>query len=203
VSKGVRSLQGIARQADIVFKYGVSSKAVLDIGAWDRAFSFEAEKRGASRVVASDHFCWIGAGWGKKRAFDLAKRALQSTVDEEIADVFDLKPDKVGVFDVVLFLGVLYHLKEPFHALEHVAKLTRDLLVVETETALDTYERPAMVFFPGTELNNDASNWWAPNIRCLEAMLKVIGFKKIEFTPSPGNGKINERRGRFIFHAFK
>jgi len=76
--------------------------------------------------------------------------------------------------------------------------------VVETETALDTYDRPVMVFFPGKELNNDPTNWWAPNIRCLEAMLKVSGFKKIEFAPSPSwDGEINERRGRFIFHAWK
>ena len=43
---------------------------VLDIGAWDGFFSFEAERRGASRVVAADYYSWHGSGWGSKAGFD-------------------------------------------------------------------------------------------------------------------------------------
>jgi SAM-dependent methyltransferase len=204
ISKGIRSLESISLQADTVFKHDIRGKSVLDVGAWDGALSFEAERRGASRVVASDYFCWVGGGWGKKRTFDLAKRYLKSNVEEVISDIFDLSPNTVGTFDVVLFLGVLYHLKEPLRALENIAQLTHELLVIETETALDTFDRPLMTFFPGNELNNDATNWWAPNISCVEAMLKVAGFKKVEFTPFPHwNQRLDEKRGRFIFHAWK
>jgi 2-polyprenyl-3-methyl-5-hydroxy-6-metoxy-1,4-benzoquinol methylase len=204
ISKGVRSLESISLQADTVFKHGITGKSVLDVGAWDGALSFEAERRGASRVVACDSFCWTGAGWGKKRAFDLAKRQLESKVEEVILNISDLGPNTVGTFDVVLFLGVLYHLKDPMGAIENMAQLTRELLVVETETALDTFDKPLMTFFPGRELNNDATNWWAPNIRCVEAMLNVAGFKKVEFTPfPPWNENLDEKRGRFIFHAWK
>ena len=42
----------------------LSGKTVLDIGAWDGFFSFQAEKAGAKRVLATDHFCWSGPGWG-------------------------------------------------------------------------------------------------------------------------------------------
>jgi tRNA (mo5U34)-methyltransferase len=102
----------------------------------------------------------------------------------------------------VLFMGVLYHLLHPLLDLERIAPISRELLVVETETALDDEDRPAMVFFPGAELNRDPTNWWAPNIRCMDAMLRHVGFKKVEVSPAWGHdGRITHRRGRFMFHA--
>src|SRR5688500_13171529 len=86
---------------------------VLDIGAWDGAYSFEAERRGAARVLATDSFAWGGGGWGTKAGFELAREALDSKVEDLTIDPFDLDADSVGTFDVVLFLGVLYHLKDP------------------------------------------------------------------------------------------
>src|ERR1051326_1573020 len=50
--------------------------SVLDIGAWDGFFSFEAERRGAKRVLATDHFCWSGPGWGTKDGFDFIHGTL-------------------------------------------------------------------------------------------------------------------------------
>jgi tRNA (mo5U34)-methyltransferase len=51
-------------------------KSVLDIGAWDGFFSFEAEKRGAKRVLSVDSYSWSGKGWGTKSGFELARRFL-------------------------------------------------------------------------------------------------------------------------------
>src|SRR5215217_7219370 len=99
----------------------LSGRTVLDIGAWDGYFSFEAERRGASRVVAADYYAWHGVGWGTgqgKAGFQLARQALGSRVEDVDIDVMDLSPDRVGSFDVVLFLGVLYHLPNPLLALE-------------------------------------------------------------------------------------
>lgn len=58
VSKGAKSTSLISKQADLALKYGVEGRSVLDIGAWDGAISFEAERRGASRVVAADSHAW-------------------------------------------------------------------------------------------------------------------------------------------------
>ena len=60
-----------ARLPQIRFPIDLTNKTVLDIGAWDGFFSFEAERRGASRVLATDHFCWSCEGWGTKAGFDL------------------------------------------------------------------------------------------------------------------------------------
>ena len=71
------------------------------------------------------HYSWHGAGWGTKAGFTLAREALGSRVEDIDIDVMDLSPERVGTFDVVLFLGVLYHLRHPFLALERVASVTR------------------------------------------------------------------------------
>jgi tRNA (mo5U34)-methyltransferase len=153
--------------------------SVLDIGAWDGFFSFEAERRGASRVVAADYYSWHGVGWGTgngKAGFELARRALGSRVEDVDVDVMDLSPDRVGTFDVVLFLGVLYHLPHPLLALERVASVTRGLLITETVVDMLGLSRPAAAFYPGRELNDDPTNWWGPNPAAVDGMLRSVGF---------------------------
>ena len=114
----------------------LTGKTVLDVGAWDGFYSFEAERRGAAQVLATDSYSWGGGGWGTKAAFDLARRALGSRVESRVIDVLELSPDNVGTFDVVLFLGVLYHMRHPMLALEKVFGVTREMAVVETHAVL-------------------------------------------------------------------
>jgi tRNA (mo5U34)-methyltransferase len=156
--------------------------SVLDVGAWDGFFSFEAERRGAERVVATDWFCWGGPGWGTKEGFDLARRALGSSVEDVEIDVPDLSPEAVGTHDIVLFLGVLYHLRDPLLALERVASVTRGTLVVETLVDMLSTRRPAAAFYPGTDLNRDPTNWWGPNVAAVVGMLRAVGFREVEVT---------------------
>ncbi|MGD8331828.1 MAG: DUF1698 domain-containing protein, partial [Acidobacteriota bacterium] len=110
----------------------LAGKTVLDVGAWDGFFSFAAEGAGAARVLATDSYSWSGEGWGSKEAFELARSALGSSVEDLDIDVMELSPERVGTFDVVLFLGVLYHLRYPLLALERVASVTRECLILET-----------------------------------------------------------------------
>ncbi len=156
-----------------------AGKSVLDVGAWDGFFSFEAERRGAARVLAVDFYSWHGDGWGTKAGFELARRALGSRVEDQSVDVMDLAPERVGSFDVVLFLGVLYHLRHPLLALERVASVTKGTLILETVVDLVGLRRPAAAFYPGTELNGDPTNWWAPNTEAMVAMLRVVGFPSV------------------------
>jgi tRNA (mo5U34)-methyltransferase len=191
-----------AKAKAIGFPEDLHGISVLDIGAWDGFFSFEAEKRGASKVVAIDGYIWkdLGKGvWGNQRGkagFDLAKNVLGSQVESRILDVYDISPE-IGVFDLVLFLGVLYHLKHPLLALEKISSVTQKKLILETHVDLLDIARPSMVFYPGTELNNDTTNWWGPNPAAVISMLEVVGFKEVKIISIDNNSK------RMICHAWK
>jgi tRNA (mo5U34)-methyltransferase len=199
----------------------LSGKTVLDIGAWDGFFSFEAERRGAEKVLAIDSFCWSGPGWGSKAGFELARKALSSRVMDMEMEVTDLSPGKIGRFDLTLFLGVLYHLKYPLLALEKVASVTNDQLILETEVDLLEISKPAVAFYAGSELNKDPTNWWAPNLPALCHLVKAAGFQRVEIISGPaslprrflrslkkvltreGIFAANYQRGRAVIHAWK
>ena len=184
-----------------IFRRSFAGLTVLDIGAWDGFFSFEAERRGAARVVAADYFSWHGPGWGSKAGFELARQALGSKVEDVDIDVMDLTPERIGQFDVVFFLGVLYHLRHPLLALERIASVTRQRLFLETVVDMVGIARPAMAFYRGRELNNDPTNWWAPNVPALHAMLRDVGFTDVRtVTPEPGP---LYRAARAVSHRLK
>jgi tRNA (mo5U34)-methyltransferase len=172
------SRQRLSRMA---FPPSLPGKSVLDIGAWDGFFSFEAERRGAADVLATDSYSWSGDGWGSKAGFEHAHARLQSKVRSLQIDVMDLSPERVdGQFDVVLFLGVLYHLRHPLLALERVASVTRQMLIIETEVDDMFVPWPSLAFYPDRELNNDPTNWFGPNARAVEGMLRVAGFRHVQ-----------------------
>jgi tRNA (mo5U34)-methyltransferase len=187
-----------ARTAQLEIPADLTGKSVLDIGAWDGALSYEAERRGATRVLATDSFCWGGEGWGTKDGFDFAHAALGSKVESLEIDPMDLSPERVGTFDVVLFVGVLYHMRHPLLALERVASVTRELAIVDTHVGMVDVEKPAMIFYPNNELNDDWTNWWGPNPAAVEAMLGTVGFSRFE-------RKHPETivEGRFTVHAWR
>jgi tRNA (mo5U34)-methyltransferase len=190
-------------------------RTVLDVGAWDGFFSFEAERRGASRVLAVDGPAWSEPAWGPggygtKAPFELARRALGSRVEDRTIELDQIAPETVGRFDVVLFLGVLYHLKHPWPALERVASVCDDLLIVETHADLLDLRRPAMALYPGAELAGDASNWWGPNLAALIAMLREEGFARVDVVHRERRAyryaraalrRLRAQQGRVVLHA--
>jgi tRNA (mo5U34)-methyltransferase len=199
VTKGVDETP--VRLARLALPASLAGLSVLDIGAWDGFFSFEAERRGAARVVAADHFSWHGDGWGSKAGFELARTTFGSKVEDVDIDVMDLSPERLGQFDVVLFLGVLYHLRHPLLALERIASVTRGLLILETVVDMVGIRRPAAAFYPGRELNGDPTNWWAPNVRGLHAMLNAVGFSDVK-TVTPEHSALY-RAARALKHRLQ
>jgi tRNA (mo5U34)-methyltransferase len=160
----------------------LAGKSVLDVGAWDGYFSFAAERLGASRVVALDSVIWQHVS---KQPFELARAALASSVEDIELEVMDISPDTVGHFDVVLFLGVLYHMRDPMGALEAVSSVTDELLVVETLTDMNFTRRPAAAFYPGAYMVGDDSNWWGPNEAALLSMLREFDFAAVQTIDKP------------------
>lgn len=161
----------------------LAGKTVLDVGAWDGYYSFESARRGAAGVLATDSYSWGDGGWGTQDGFLLARRALglEGAVDDQHIDVMELSPEAIGgQRDVALLLGVLYHLKDPVTALERVASCCRELLVLETETALSWLPYPAARVYPGTDLANDPTNWYQYNARALRGLLEHVGFGDVD-----------------------
>ncbi len=217
----------------------LTDKTVLDIGGWDGFFAFEAEKRGAARVAVVDHYQWsmdLGEWWRYwqdcrarnfppgpyheqpfwhpdtmpgKLGFDTARNALGSGVEEMTVDFMEADLQDIGVWDVVLYLGVLYHMEDPLRALKRVGAVTRERVIIETEAVvIPGYEHEALWrFFPGNELNHDVSNWWAPNIAALVGALQPAGFSRAEVMLGPAREQVEADGGphhyRAIVHGIK
>ncbi len=175
----------------------LAGKTVLDYGAWDGFFSFEAERRGAARVLAADSAQWEWSP-ASKSGFELARRALRSRVEDLTIELEDLSPEKVGVFDLVLFLGVLYHVRDPLGALERIASVTGEQLILETHVDLLFQRRPALAFYRGAELADGPSNWFGPNPAAVVAMLHTVGFRRVELVWRDSLGR---RLGRVLRQA--
>jgi tRNA (mo5U34)-methyltransferase len=175
-----------ARSGVLGLPADLTGKTVLDVGAWDGFFSFEAERRGAERVVAADSFAWNGENWSTKDGFLLAREALGSRVEDVDVDVLDLDPQQLGTFDVVLFLGVMYHMRHPLLALEKVASVTGGMLVLETAVDCTWTRRPMAAFYPQHGLAADPTNWWGPNPEAVVGMLSAAGFSRVEVVSPDG-----------------
>ncbi len=195
----------------------VQGRSVLDIGAWDGKFSFLAEQRGADRVVALDHYAWgvdfvaRGAYWEEcirngtlpdqsrdetdfwrpdlpgRRGFEFAARALGSKVEPVVGDFQKVDLAELGRFDVVLYLGVLYHMKEPLTCLERLRAVTNEVAVIETEAVhLQGMDGDALLqFHAGSDLRTDFGNWYVPTIAALHNLCRAAGFARIETIVGP------------------
>lgn len=184
--------------------YGIpddlTGKRVLDVGAWDGYWTFEALKRGAEQVVAIDDFSdYLGSlaerdrpGW---QTFDLCRDALgygEDVCQRLEMSVYDVSEDRLGRFDVVFCFGVLYHLRHPLLALDCLAGLCDESLHVES-AILDDFSpyrggfgkgysgsQMVMEFYPDDQYGNNHTNWWVPSIHCLGHMVRSAGFQHVE-----------------------
>ena len=171
-------------------------KVVLDIGCDAGFFSLEFKRRGAERVVSIDIMAYrvaqtrFASYW-----FDLPLEPRQLSV----YDVEALNID----FDVVMFPGVLYHLKHPLYALEKISSVCRDTMYFQSAMRgsegdfspaenypaeeNEVFEDPdyPKLYFVEKSLNSDESNWWLATRSCLKAMARVSGFKEITGTSAP------------------
>lgn len=170
----------------------LSGKSVLDVGCNAGFYAIEMKKRGAKRVVGIDT---------DEKYLDQARFAAEVNGMEiefrnlSVYRVAELKEH----FDLVLFMGVLYHLRHPLLALdllrEHVAA---DLFVVQSMLRgsrqrvdfppdfdfweEDVFENDSFprLYFVEQRFANDPTNWWIPNQSCFEAMLRSAGFEILD-----------------------
>lgn len=120
-------------------KVDFADKRVLDIGCWDGLWSFEAEKMGASEVVATDIRSQRSFSDQEISTFEFAKKHLNSKVDYIETSVYELDGLFRNEFDIVMFFGVLYHLRYPQLAVANIRNVlkTGGVLLIETAIFLD------------------------------------------------------------------
>ena len=152
-------------------------KRLLDIGAWDGWFSFEAERRGAA-VTSLDR---VEIPNYRRMHGLLGSHAVYRQMD-----FFEIPAARPGTFEIVLLLGVLYHLRHPLLALEILCGLTTEVAIVETwVTDGDDWrdhraDIPTMEFYETDELNGQMDNWVGLTVGCLLAMCRAAGFARVE-----------------------
>ncbi len=198
-----------------------NGKSVLDIGGWDGAIAFEMERRGAAPVVllnprhledmdlpASGPGCledllsqYAQKGYPTDYIHSGGARLLVewfgSKVDLLHGSVYDL-PEIVNSqkFDLVCFLGLLYHLRDPLRGLMAAASVTKELLIVESLCFDEGHElanaKEAYCQFHGARAGH---NWWAFNYHSIELMLGSCGFARIE--------RKEQWHSRVVYHAYR
>ncbi|MBV8805290.1 MAG: TIGR04290 family methyltransferase [Sinobacteraceae bacterium] len=184
------------RQIESYVASDLRGQRVLDVGCNAGFYSFELARRGAE-VMAID----IDPHYLRQAMWAADRFGLQDRIKFHLASVYDLA-GSAERFDIVWFLGVLYHLRHPLLALDILRELTSTQMILQTLTmpgdvvinppdAIGLDERneltrqgwPCMAFIE-RELAGDPTNWWAPNHACVEAMLRSAGFR---VTARPGH----------------
>lgn len=161
---------------------------VLDIGCNAGFYSFELAARGAD-VTAID----VDPHYLRQARWAAARLGLEDRIEFRLMQIYDLarEPEQ---YDLVWFMGVLYHLRHPLLALDIVRRKTRRMMVMQTMTMpgggdgrvpedIGLHERarlceadwPRMAFVE-KRLTGDPTNWWVPNASCVQAMLRASGF---------------------------
>ena len=193
-------------------RLGASRVVALDHHVWgvDRdardAYKAECRQKGVPpRDPKHLPSLWNLEGLPGKRGFDVAHAALRSRVEPLVCDLLRLDAATAGQFDVVLFMGVLYHIDDPVEALRRVRRVTREVAVIETEAiAIDGFENRSLCEFfpPRAKLSDDPTNYWAPTAAALVGLCEEAGFTRIEVQtriPRPRSGRIV--RYRLVAHA--
>ncbi len=171
----------------------LAGKTALDVGTFDGFWAFELERRGA-QVTAIDvaklaDFDWLpriraglGADAEKTSNFDLARRMRGSKVERRVLSVYDLSPEKTGMFDVVFCGDVLLHLFNPLQALINIHSVTREMAIVFTSVDVEIErlksQRPWLSFGLRRfeKVIGDHNTYWVLTTRALQEMMEYAGF---------------------------
>lgn len=188
---GGRSVVDPKRALD---RYGVPQDLrgmrALDIGAWDGPYSFELERRGAE-VLSYDIQDPDSTG------YNTAKKILQSSCAYSRGSVYDLDPARHGRFDLVLFLGVFYHLKHPMVAWNRIREVMNpegilffegaildwawnvDVPLKDARAEIESIRKLPLTYFAAGKYASCWSNWYIPTSTCLHDWLIAAGFRDI------------------------
>ena len=163
----------------------LTGKSVLDVGCNGGFYCVEAKRRGAARVLGVD-----GQRQHVRQAL-FVRKVLGLDLEFRRFSVYDLDPATIGLFDITLALGLVYHLKHLVHALERLYSVTRELLIVESAIIPPEQTPPSFVQSLGEirqtlhplfyaenspQAKEQVYNWFLPSPDALRALLINTGF---------------------------
>ena len=172
----------------------LTNVSILDIGAYEGFYSYQCEGRGAS-VTSQDNFIWHAQGENSKERFLFMYDLLESKNKIQDVPLMELK----GSYDVVLFMGVLYHLENQLETLRKVRSLTKGLCVIETLLDNIHLQGSILTSYMDGNLNNDPTNTYSHNLASLTEMIRKAGFRNLEFKSIWEVNTIGQLEGRDPF----
>ena len=193
----------------------LSGQSVLDVGTWDGYWAFELERRGAASVKALDldwfsradyppeyrgHLDEIGFDYKLGEGFEVARRALGSSVQRIEGNVYDLDPEQIGTFDFVHVGDVLLHLEQPSRALNRIRGITSGLamIIMAFDPDLDTAQGHVVRYLGGY----DETTWWIPSLDASAQLILDAGFSDVRlhntYRLHPTGGGVGDWRAVFF-----
>ncbi len=170
-------------------RLGASRVVSLDHFVWmlnrEKATQIQSEwqKNGTTPIPFESTAAWEPDKLPGKRGYDLACKVFNSQAESYIGDYLTVDYEELGgPFDVVFYLGVLYHMRNPILALEKVAAATKEVAIIETEACLPNYftDETLCQFFERDELNGDFTNWWIPTEKAIVGLCRAAGFSRVK-----------------------
>jgi tRNA (mo5U34)-methyltransferase len=188
---------------------------VLDIAPWNGFFGFECLRRGAAQVIS------LGPDDPGVTGYDKTRELLQISNCEYVrTSVYDLSPEVHGHFDVVMFLGLIYHLRHPLLAMDRIFDVASNRLFVDSpviddqvfDVTVGEVERKKilaagkvmhqlpMVYFTKRDETRDPYNWFLPNKRALGDLIESSGFRIDTFEDDGGSwASVSATKGERAF----
>jgi len=191
-----------SKSADFVFTYSIKNKSVLDVGCKYGYFCHEALLRGANKVTGIEI---------NNENVKIARKIVElwnRDIEIQCKDFMDINSSEK--YDVVLFLNILHHILNPIESIDHLTKITREMMIVEFSTLLDVQTNFSNIqrfllktFFKKTSLAYIGSKeyhriWYFSKKSFMNLYVDQMKlFKKIEFVKSP------RKKGRLIAFCWK
>lgn len=149
-----------------------AGKSVLDVGAWDGAWSFFAERRGAARVLATDD---LSQNWASGSGIHIAKAALGSRIEIDQSRSIYRLAEMGQTFDIILCFGVYYHLHAPFEAFAQLRHCCHEdtLILVEGSITRGVHPNAAYYNFP------DHTAEWLPTVGALRQIFRATYLQEL------------------------
>jgi tRNA (mo5U34)-methyltransferase len=167
-----------------------SRKRVLDIGCWDGMWSFEAERRGAAEVVGTD---LVDQRPNAAESTLRVAAALRSSQVRYVPSLSVYEIEKLGKkFDIILYLGVFYHLKDPLRSFTSLRRVLKNGGSMIVEGAVLNDPGCFANFYYREPFYGDYSNWWVPTRDCLRQWVEC-SFMKITWEGAPFGDAVNQR----------